>query len=113
MKTLKKRNITQISINTFQKIDLLENHNTKVKEINQKKNINHLNTPKKFINDHRLFFKSILGEPEREYPEKEYMMYKCPFKDHEDKKPSFRVHKNGYYCYGCQKKGNYWQFYKD
>jgi len=40
-------------------------------------------------------------------------MYKCPFKDQDDKKPSFRVHKNGSYYYGFQRKGNYWQFLKD
>lgn len=65
------------------------------------------------VKDHRTFFKDLLGEPEKEYPEKEYVMYKCPFKDHEDNKPSFRVHKTGYYCYGCERKGNYWQFLKD
>lgn len=48
-----------------------------------------------------------------EYPDKEYLMYSYPFQDHDARKPSFRVHKKGYYCYGCQKKGNYWQFYKD
>ncbi len=58
----------------LQKIDLLENHNTKINEINQKRNINHLKNPKKFINDHRLLFKSILGEPEREYPGKKYVI---------------------------------------
>ena len=64
------------------------------------------------VDDHRLFFKSILGEPEGEYPEKEYVMYRCPFPEHSDNKASFRVHKTGYYCYGCGKKGNYFQFLK-
>lgn len=64
--------------------------------------------------DHRIFFKKILGEPESEYLDKEYVMYKCPFKDHNDDIPSFRVHKTGgYYCYGCGRKGNYKQFLKD
>lgn len=63
--------------------------------------------------DHRQFFSNILGEPVRYYPEKKYVMYNCPFPDHEDIKPSFRVHKAGYYCYSCQRKGNYWQFLKD
>lgn len=63
--------------------------------------------------DHREFFLEILGKPESEYPLKEYVMYKCPFHDHNDEKPSFRVHKTGFYCYGCQRKGNYWQFLKD
>lgn len=62
--------------------------------------------------DHREFFKEVLGKPESEYPLKEYVMYKCPFHDHVDDKPSFRVHKTGYYCYGCERKGNYWQFLK-
>lgn len=65
------------------------------------------------VEDHRVFFKPILGDPIREYPEKEYLMYNCPFSDHDDLKPSFRVHKTGYYCYGCQRRGNYWQFLKD
>jgi len=53
------------------------------------------------------FHFSLQGVPLREYPDKEYVRYNCPFKDHEDRKPSFPVHKKGY-CYGCQKKGNYW-----
>lgn len=65
------------------------------------------------ITDHREFFKKILGEPVREYPEKAYVMYNCPFPDHEDHNPSFKVYKKGYFCYGCQRKGNYWQFLKD
>jgi hypothetical protein len=63
--------------------------------------------------DHRSFFKDILGEAEKEYPDKEYVMYCCPFPDHEDNSPSFRVHKTGYLCYGCQRKGNYWEFLKE
>ena len=65
------------------------------------------------MEDHRTFFRAILGEPERSYPDKEYVMYNCPFKDHKDHNPSFRVHKTGYYCYGCHKHGNYFQFLKD
>jgi len=63
--------------------------------------------------DHREFFKALLGDPAGIYPDKEYVMYRCPFLDHEDRNPSFRVHKNGYQCYGCQRKGNYFQFLKD
>ena len=64
--------------------------------------------------DHRIFFKKILGEPERQYPDKEYVMYKCPFRRlQKNQNPSFRVHKTGYYCYGCQKHGNYFQFIKE
>jgi hypothetical protein len=98
----------------LQEIDKIEEHNAKIKEnieINNKKQYG--SNKIKFVDDHRVFFKSILGEPIKEYPEKEYVMYQCPFPDHDDKKPSFRVHRCGYYCYGCLKKGNYWQFLKD
>ena len=61
--------------------------------------------------DHKIFFRNILGEPEKEYPK--YIMYHCPFPDHDDNKPSFMVHEKGYKCYGCERKGNYWQFLKD
>ena len=44
---------------------------------------------------------------------KENLMYKCPFKDHNDNNPSFMVYKTGYKCYGCNRKGNYFQFFKD
>ena len=103
----------------LQSIDKIVAYNDEIRKefrqskINQKK-IHHTrvgNIGK--INDHRLFFKSILGDPEDEYPDKEYVMYKCPFNDHEDHKPSFRVHKTGYKCYGCNRKGNYFQYYKD
>ncbi len=43
----------------------------------------------KFVEDHRIFFKSIRGEPVRNISEKEYPMYNCPFPDHDDNKPSF------------------------
>lgn len=96
----------------LQKIDQIETHNTQIR----KNTLKHApksppRTGKKI--DHREFFKKILGEPVKEYPEKEYVMYHCPFPDHDDKKPSFRVHRCGYYCYGCKKKGNYWQFLKE
>ncbi|HOI39513.1 MAG TPA: CHC2 zinc finger domain-containing protein [Methanobacterium sp.] len=99
----------------LQKIDQVETYNAKVKSINRIPNKVRLGGSKNFkgIYDHRVFFKSILGDPLREYPNKEYVMYNCPFNDHEDRKPSFRVHKKGYYCYGCQKRGNYWQFLRD
>jgi hypothetical protein len=99
----------------LQKIDLVETYNAKVRSINRTQNkvkLGHSRNFKRFY-DHRVFFKSILGDPIKEYPDKEYVMYNCPFQDHEDRKPSFRVHKKGYYCYGCQKRGNYWQFLKD
>ena len=59
------------------------------------------------------FSRKYLGIPEHEYPDKEYVMYRCPFPDHQDTNPSFMVHKRGYKCYGCGEKGNYWQFLKD
>lgn len=99
----------------LQKIDLVESYNAKMRNINRTPTQVSLDGSKNFngVYDHRIFFKSILGEPVRKYPDKEYVMYNCPFQEHEDKKPSFRVHKKGYYCYGCQKRGNYWQFFKD
>jgi len=58
------------------------------------------------VGDHRDYFRELLGLPESEHPDKEYNMYCCPFPDHEDNNPSFRVHRVGYKCYGCGKKGN-------
>ena len=64
--------------------------------------------------DHREFFKALIGEPVREYAGKEYVMYNCPFQDHDDEHPSFKVHKTGgYECYGCGRKGNYYDFLKE
>lgn len=99
----------------LQKIDLVESYNARVEEINQQREAALSGRPQQqgFVSDHREFFRNILGDPEREYPEKNYVMYNCPFPGHVDKKPSFMVHEKGYYCYGCQKKGNYWQFFKD
>lgn len=99
----------------LQKIDLVETYNAKIRSFNRTPNKLRLDGPKNFngVHDHRVFFKSILGDPIKEYPDKEYVMYNCPFQDHNDRKPSFRVHKMGYYCYGCQKRGNYWQFLRD
>ena len=98
----------------LQEIDKIETHNAQIQKNIRRNNKKQYGSKKiKFIDDHRVFFKSILGDPVKEYPEKEYVMYHCPFPDHDDKKPSFRVHRCGYYCYGCLKKGNYWQFLKD
>ena len=58
------------------------------------------------VDDHRVYFKELLGEPESEHPDKEYVMYCCPFPDHDDNKPSFKVHRTNYECYGCKRKGN-------
>lgn len=93
----------------LKKIDLVESYNAK----RRKNRIKHAPNSAPLLGkkiDHREFFKKILGEPVREYPEKEYVMYHCPFPDHDDRKPSFRVHRCGYYCYGCQRKGSCWQF---
>ncbi|MDP1553293.1 MAG: CHC2 zinc finger domain-containing protein [Methanobacteriaceae archaeon] len=98
----------------LKRIDLVESYNAKVEKTRENKEMATSQTYNSgLVNDHRTFFRSIMGTPEREYPEKEYVMYRCPLKSHEDRKPSFMVHKNGYQCYGCQKKGNYWQFLKD
>ncbi len=97
------------------KLDKILENNREIQETKKKVELR-LN-PHKIGNyeniDHRVFFKNVLGEPERDYPDKEYVMYTCPFQDHKDHNPSFRVHKTGYYCYGCQKHGNYFQFLKD
>lgn len=61
--------------------------------------------------DLRDFLKKILGEPQKEF--KDYIQYNCPFGDHNDSKPSFTVYKTNYICFGCNRKGNYWQFLKD
>jgi len=99
----------------LQKIDLVESFNTKVKGNTKTKKVafsGNFNNQRN-LSDHRIFFRAILGNPVREYPDKNYVMYQCPFPNHIDKKPSFMVHKYGYHCYSCQKKGNYWQFLKD
>jgi len=95
----------------LQKIDEIEYYNSKFRKKTPKLEVA-IGNNFKSVGDHRIFFRQILGAPVREYPEKEYVMYHCPFYDHEDKKPSFRVNKNGYYCYGCGRRGNYWQFLK-
>ncbi len=61
--------------------------------------------------DNRQFFREYIGPPEREYTN--YDAYNCPFPDHQDNNPSFVVYDSGYKCYGCDRKGNYWQFLKD
>jgi len=77
-----------------------------------KSNIRFNSQPSKFKTyDNRLLFKQTIGEPVKEY--EHYNMHQCPFPDHEDSKPSFMVHSKGYNCYGCNRKGNYWQFLKD
>ncbi len=96
----------------LQKIDEIEYYNSKIRKTTPKPEMATGNNFKGEY-DHRIFFRQILGDPVREYPEKEYVMYHCPFHDHEDKKPSFQVNKKGYYCYGCQRKGNYCHFFKD
>lgn len=99
----------------LQKIDRILKGQRKSQEAKrrQKLKLNPRSRAGRNVEDHRTFFRAILGEPERSYPDKDYVMYNCPFKDHEDHNPSFRVHKTGYYCYGCHKHGNYFQFLKD
>lgn len=98
--------------NHLQDIEEIEYYNSKFRKATQKPEMAITNNSKD-LGDNRVFFRQILGIPIREYPEKEYVMYNCPFPDHEDKKPSFKVNKKGYYCYGCGKRGNSWQFLKD
>jgi hypothetical protein len=89
-------------------IDPILKQNEDLKKINKKAN---MAKPLKFnsfsgVNDHRAYFKKLLGSPKSEHPDKEYVMYCCPFPKHEDNNPSFKVHKTGYECYGCGKNGN-------
>lgn len=98
----------------FQNIDPILAHNERIKEAERKTKQNEIkNVSSNDVNDHREWFKTILGEPAYISPNKPYVMYNCPFRDHEDNKPSFMVYPTGYTCKGCGKKGNYWQFYKD
>lgn len=102
--------------NHLEQIDEILHHNKVTNENRFKKRyFKYLNNKHVNFNNtnHQDFFKEILGEPTRKYPTKEYVIYHCPFPDHPDEHPSFMVHKNGYKCYGCNRKGNYWQFYKD
>lgn len=96
----------------LKKIDVIEYYNTKIQKLTQKPKMA-LETNLKSDDDQRKLFRQILGTPARKYPEKEYVMYHCPFHDHDDKKPSFRVNRNGYYCYGCGRNGNYEKFIKN
>jgi len=98
----------------LQEIDKILSENEKIKEKNKNQiPCGSINISQSSKMDHRLLFKKLIGEPASEYPGKEYVMYRCPFKDHKDNNPSFMVHKTGYKCYGCQRQGNYWQFLKD
>jgi hypothetical protein len=92
----------------LQIIDPILAHNEKTKKIEAKAKKSPLKSFKSFsgVVDHRDYFKELLGPPESKHPDKEYVMYRCPFPDHEDNKPSFKVHRTNYECYGCGKKGN-------
>ena len=99
----------------LKKIDPIIKHNEMVKhspKIVKNTEIHGIKSFKKVL-DHRDFFKGLLGPPKHQYPDKEYVIYHCPFTDHNDDNPSFLVHKRGYTCYGCERSGNYWQFLKD
>jgi hypothetical protein len=96
----------------LQEIDEIEYYNSQIRRATQKPEMAR-RTNIKSVDDHRIFFRQLLGDPIREYPERGYVMYHCPFNDHADNKPSFKVNKKGYYCYGCGRRGNYWQFFKD
>jgi len=64
----------------LQEIDKIETHNAQIQENIRKNNKKQYGSKKiKFIDDRRVFFKSILGDPVKEYPEKGYVMYHCPF----------------------------------
>ena len=99
----------------LEKIDSILKHNKKIKNNSKKAKKTIINEIKSFnrVEDHRDFFRDVIGPPDRKYPNKKYVMYKCPFPDHPDNNPSFMVYKKGYKCYGCERKGNFWQFLKD
>lgn len=98
----------------LQRIDPILAYNEKIKEVERKANQTKIkNTSFNGTEDQREWFKTILGEPTYISPNKPYVMYNCPFPDHEDNKPSFMVHPKGYACKGCGKTGNYFQFLKD
>lgn len=85
---------------------LKNNEKTRKKEEMAKSKYKKVSKSFSGVNDHRTFFQDLLGPPISEHSEKEYVMYHCPFPDHEDTKPSFKVHRTNYECYGCGKKGN-------
>jgi hypothetical protein len=95
----------------LKKIDEILSQHTPIKSKPKSKYKFNSQPTKSKTYDNRLFFKQILGDPVKEY--EHYNMHQCPFSDHEDSKPSFMVHSKGYNCYGCNRKGNYWQFLKD
>lgn len=97
----------------LQRNDKILEHNQKVKETERRASLGGMKMPVKKVADHREWFKSILGEPVYKSPNKPYVMYHCPFPDHEDNTPSFMVYPTGYKCHGCGRKGNYFQFLKD
>lgn len=97
----------------LQKNDAILEHNKKIKKTRMRTARICMEPSSKRVVDHREWFKSILGEPAYESSNKPYVMYNCPFPDHEDHKPSFMVYPTGYHCKGCGRKGNYFQFLKD
>lgn len=99
----------------LKKLEPILEYNEKVREAEKKATRAGMNKAYNFsmVEDHREWFRSILGEPTYESPLKPYVMYNCPFPDHEDNKPSFMVYPTGYKCKGCGRKGNYFQFLKD
>ena len=96
----------------LKKIDEILSHNAKIQH-KSKKIYDSFKSLQSFPGsyDNRTFFKKIIGEPVNEY--ENYNMYRCPFPDHDDIKPSFMVHSNGYKCYGCNRNGDCMQFLKE
>lgn len=56
--------------------------------------------------DLRLIFKEELGPPT--YDRGDYIMYRCPFPDHDDSNPSFSVMRGLWKCFGCNRRGFSW-----
>lgn len=115
VETFQKDNYLSTLGKQLKTIDPILKHNEDIKKTIKKATTTDIKQFKPFsrVKDHRIFFRELLGSPKMEYPDKEYVMYCCPFKDHNDTHPSFMVHKTGYNCFGCGRKGNYWQFLKD
>lgn len=62
------------------------------------------------IGDLRPLFRKVLGDPD--YEGSDYIMYKCPFPDHDDSTPSFSVKRGVWRCFGCNRRGYSWYDFK-
>lgn len=60
-------------------------------------------------------FEFILPNPKRTYPYGRIKLeYCCPFDDHRDSTPSFKVYDdNSWYCFGCSRGGDIIKFIQE